>query len=113
MEVTVKKLFDLNGKERLYATIPVDAANGIVVKPGDYSYNSDSREIFQANQSLCVWCTEKVIGPINENVQVEENQVIDIYFKCKAKEACGYPFCGKTCPGNEGFYIGGLEERGY
>ena len=82
------------------------------VSPGDLSFNGDNI-ICQVNQSTCIWFDYKVIGEVNSGVDVVDGEMVDIFFKCAARDKCNYPFCGSACPGNDGFYIPGREERGY
>lgn len=112
MEVIIKNLINSSGEIRPYAVAKVDLDKGIKVKAGDYSFNTDN-EVFQANQSTCVWCDWKVIGEIAKGVEVNEGEKLDIYFKCAEREKCNYPFCGNSCKGNDGFYVAGREDRGY
>jgi hypothetical protein len=106
MKATIKLLTDELGIQKFYATSKEK------VNPGDFSFNGEN-QIVQANQSTCVWFTHKVIGLVNPSVKVEDGEEVLILFKCAKEKHCGYPFCGKECGGNSGFYVAGREDRGY
>lgn len=72
MKVTIKNLINSSGETRPYAVAKVDLEKGIKVKAGDYSFNEDN-EVFQADQSTCVWCDWKVIGEIAKGIEVTAN----------------------------------------
>lgn len=116
MKAFVKYVYLKEGSENKFpvAVIKVDPSDpNTHVKPGGLTYNNKDI-LIEVNQSLCVWAEWKVLGAINQGLPVKDGEEITLVWDCKAEENCGYPFCGKACPGNKKkFRIQEYEKRNY
>jgi hypothetical protein len=108
MEVIIRFLKEsINSEAKPFAVVKDN------VRPGDKSFNTEGL-ILTANQSTCIFFDFIIVGPVNEGVEVQDNEHVDIFFDCDKKENCNYPFCGKQCSGSTAkFRIGGKEPRSY